>query len=279
MLTDTLTDQTSTNRRRAFRLLAVAALAVALPLLVVVVVVVVVLAGSPLVALVLGVVVAAAAAAAVTAPAWREAERRVLGLIDARRADPVGHARLFNLVEGLCPAAGLPRPQLFVVDTPAANAWALGRDPHHGCLVVTEGLLTKLDRIELEGVLAHELSHLRSADTLPTTLALSLCAGAGAGFLAPLATRLVGAAVGPSREAVADLEAVSLTRYPPGLLAALECLRDDPDRGALRAPVATAGLWTVPLDLGAQAPGLALGRASGVAATGLPERIQALREL
>src|SRR3990170_4973231 len=92
----------------------------------------------------------------------------------ARPADPVEHARLHNLVEGLCIAGGLPKPRLYVVDDDAPNAFATGRDPRHAAVAVTTGLLAKLNRVELEGVLAHELSHIKNYDILVSTLAVTL---------------------------------------------------------------------------------------------------------
>src|SRR5687767_15327371 len=92
----------------------------------------------------------------------------------ARLADPVEHARLHNIVEGLCIAAGLPKPRVYVIDDAAPNAFATGRDPRHAAIAVTTGLLAKLDRVELEGVLAHELSHIKNYDILVSTLAVTL---------------------------------------------------------------------------------------------------------
>ena len=77
----------------------------------------------------------------------------------AKPADGPEYARYHNLVEGLCIAAGLPKPRLYVVDDPAPNAFATGRNPKHAAVAVTTGLLEKMNRVELEGVLAHELSH------------------------------------------------------------------------------------------------------------------------
>src|SRR5689334_11380196 len=91
----------------------------------------------------------------------------------ARPADGPEYARYHNLVEGLCIAAGLPKPRLYVVDDPAPNAFATGRNPKHAAVAVTTGLLEKMNRVELEGVLAHELSHIRNYDILVTTIAVT----------------------------------------------------------------------------------------------------------
>jgi heat shock protein HtpX len=236
------------NKRRAYGLIAATAAIIAVPLVVVAAVVGFVV-GAPVAFALGGLLVGLVAAAAIVIPAWRQAEERILGLVAVRPADPVGHARLFNVVDGLCAAAGLPRPRLFTLAQEAPNAFTLGRDPRHGCVVVTDGLLSKLTRIELEGVVAHELSHLRAGDTLPPTLALALCGRRAAGSLASTATRLVLAVSDPRREEVADVAGVSLTRYPPGLIAALERIRGDAGR-VVGVPEATAPLWLGPLDSG-----------------------------
>ena len=91
----------------------------------------------------------------------------------AKPADENEYRRYHNLVEGLCIAAGLPKPKLYVVDDPAPNAFATGRNPKHSALAVTTGLLDVMNRVELEGVLAHELSHVKNYDILVTTIAVT----------------------------------------------------------------------------------------------------------
>ena len=164
------------------------------------------LLGGPVVAVVVFVVVAVGLAAAV----WTFAEARALAGVGGVPADPRAHARLYNLVDGLCAAAGVAPPRLVVVEDPALNALAIGRDPRHAVLALTTGLLSGLSRIELEGVLANELVRIKRRDTLPGTLA----AAAG-----PLGRRL---ARPIEEEESVDLAAVALTRYPPGLASALE---------------------------------------------------------
>jgi heat shock protein HtpX len=198
----------------------------------------------------------------------------------ARPADPVQYARLHNLVEGLCIAAGLPKPRVYVIDDPAPNAFATGRDPRHAAIAVTTGLLEKMNRVELEGVLAHELSHVKNYDILVSTLAVTMVGvivllsdwtlrflwwgggrrrgnrdnGGGGpaaalalvGFvlllLSPLIAQLMQFAVSRRREALADVSGVSLTRYPPGLISALEKLRED-TTVVHSSSRATAHLW------------------------------------
>jgi heat shock protein HtpX len=203
-----------------------------------------------------------------------------LAMSHARPADPHRYARLHNLVEGICIAAGLPKPRVYVIDDPAPNAFATGRNPRHAAVAVTTGLLDKMSRVELEGVLAHELSHVKNYDILVSTLAVTFVGvialladfalrflwwggprqrdhddsggpGAGAvlavvGFvlllLAPLVGRLMQFAVSRRRESLADFSGVQLTRYPPGLIAALEKLKDD-TTVVHSGSRATAHLW------------------------------------
>lgn len=201
-----------------------------------------------------------------------------LAMSRAHPADPVEFARLHNIVEGLCIAAGLPKPRIYVVDDVAPNAFATGRDPKHAAVAVTTGLLQKMNRIELEGVLAHELSHIKNYDILVSTLAVTMVGfiaiasdigirmlwwgggrsgdddrngGPGAilavfGFLllilAPIIAQLMQFAVSRRRESLADMSGVELTRYPPGLISALEKLRDDQTVVASHSR-ATAHLW------------------------------------
>ncbi len=114
-----------------------------------------------------GLVVAVIVAGAGSVVAWWKSDAIALRVSRARPAAEVDCARLHNLVEGLCIAAGLPKPRLYVVDDDAPNAFATGRDPRHAAVAVTTGLLDKLNRVELEGVLAHELSHVKNNQDPP----------------------------------------------------------------------------------------------------------------
>jgi heat shock protein HtpX len=143
-------------------------------------------------------------------------ERAALRDSGARPSDPGRWPRYHNLVEGLCEAAGLPMPRLYVADSDAANAFSVGRDPERAALVVTSGLLTRLNRVELEGVLAHELHHIWSWAARLATLGVALGRVPGmARLLAP-----------PRRELEADEAGARLTRYPPGLVSALKKLAE-----------------------------------------------------
>lgn len=255
-----MTDDVSRNRRRALVLLAGLALPVAL-----LVAVVLLLVGLGPFAVILGLAAGAGAAVA----AQRRATASVRGRTGARPADPVEHARLHNLVEGLCVAAGLTKPELLVIDDPAPNALVAGTSQQGAVLAVTTGLLASLDRIELEGVLAHELSHIRRADIVPATVAVTTI-GLLAGPLPGLHQRLLDAALGERRSVLADVAAVEMTRYPPGLIAALEELATTGTAVGRDAP-AMAHLW-----IGAPA-----GAPTGADASHPPleERIATLREL
>jgi heat shock protein HtpX len=201
-------------------------------------------------------------AAALAGLAWWGSEPLARRLIDAQPADPLRHARLFNLMEALCVNAGVPPPSLYVVADAGLNALTIGRTPRHATLIVTEGLLQHLNRVELEGVLAHELAHVKSDDILISTVSVALFgilgsparaaarggAGAIGGYVllpfsaaAGLGLQLV---VGRQREEAADLSAVGLTRYPPALVAALEKMQES---GTL---VRTGGAPTAHLWLG-----------------------------
>ncbi len=252
------------------------------------------LVAAPLVALAVGLVVTAA----VGALAWWGSAPLALRLLGAQAADPATHARLFNLVEGLGANAGVPQPGLYVLTDPGLNALTMGRSPRHAVLVVTSGLLEQLSRIELEAVLAHEVSHIRSDDILTATVAVGLFgllgrparAAAGTGLAARLASVLLPVSalaglglqlsVDPHREEVADNFGVHLTRYPPGMVSALEKMqRTGTLVAAGSASPATAHLWlAAPLTPPSSAHLAWLSRLYETHPP-LDERIEALREL
>lgn len=260
-----------------------------------------------------GLVLSIVIAVAMAFTAYWNSDKVALSVSRAKPASEEDHARYHNLVEGLCIASGLPKPRLYVVDDPAPNAFATGRDPKHAAIAVTTGLLEQMERVELEGVLAHELSHIRNYDTLVMTIAVTMVGivalladfglrmmifggarrrGGGQGgnaivllvslafiILAPIVARLLQMAVSRRREMLADVSAIEMTRYPPGLISALEKLLDD--RAVVRTSTrATAHLWIEePME---QAHGS--GRASRWERLfnthpPLEERIAALREL
>ncbi|MCX7621304.1 MAG: M48 family metalloprotease [Acidimicrobiales bacterium] len=188
---------------------------------------------------------------------YRYVDRFVLASLGGAAADPDRHARLHNLTDGLCIAAGVERPELYVVADDSANLCSVARDTRHSAIVVTSGLLDALDRIELEGVLAHELAHIKNLDARLATL---LC-------LAPIARGMLGA----HRESLADLAAVELTRYPPGLIGGLEKMRERGTHVA-RAPKWTWHLWMEPVSS-------ASAQARARTELSIDDRIAALREL
>jgi heat shock protein HtpX len=184
------------------------------------------------------------------------------------RAKPVSREEypyLYNVVEGLAIAAGIPKPRCYVIDDTAPNAFASGRNPENAVVVVTKGLLQKLNRAELEGVIAHELSHIKNYDILVQTLAVVMVGvivllsdwimrtflwggrgrrsssdreGGNAGnililvalvlaILSPIIAQLLRLAVSRKREFLADADGAMLTRYPPGLASALKKLAAD----------------------------------------------------
>lgn len=198
----------------------------------------------------------------------------VLRISNAREATHDEYRLLDNLVEGLAIAAGIPKPRIYVIDDTALNAFATGRNPQRGVICITSGLLQKLNRNELEGVLAHEMSHIKNLDirfmTLVTvmvgvTVLLSdfllrsflwgnnrrqegkagialILLGLLLAILAPIIATLVQLAISRKREYLADASSVLLTRYPQGLISALQKL--DADKEPLEAAnKATAHLY------------------------------------
>jgi heat shock protein HtpX len=171
--------------------------------------------------------------------AYFASEGMVLSRVGARPADAREQPRYHNLVEGICVAAGIPKPPLLVIEDAAPNALVAGRSPRHCALAVTSGLLAQMNRVELEAVLAQELSQIKRGDMLPGTVAV-VVRGVFR-IVPPLAARLTRLATSPERELLADASSVLITRYPPGLSSALRKLGD----GA--AAVEHAGRATAPL--------------------------------
>ncbi len=184
-------------------------------------------------------------------------------VLSLSRARPLSHdenPRLDNVVEEMAIAAGLPKPRVFVIEDPSPNAFATGRNPREATIAVTTGLLTKLNRDELQGVIAHELAHVRNYDTLFMTLiavmvgTIALLSDAiwrtrwrGRGgrvggqaqallmlvalvliLLSPIAAKLIQLAASRRREYLADASAALITRYPAGLASALQKIAADP---------------------------------------------------
>lgn len=181
-------------------------------------------------------------------------DKIVLAAVKAKPVKREEYFDLYNIVENLSITAGLPMPRVYVVTDPAPNAFATGRDEHHAVVAVTTGLLEVLDKSELEGVIAHELSHIGNRDILVNTVAVVLVGfiallsdiflrslwyrggnrdrnGGGGAFvligialavLSPIIAQLMQLAISRKREFLADASGALLTRYPEGLAKALE---------------------------------------------------------
>jgi heat shock protein HtpX len=212
--------------------------------------------------------------------AWFWSDKIVLRMYNAQPVGPSEAPELYAIVEGLARKAGIPMPKLYLIPDPALNAFATGRGPSHAAVAATVGIVKAMDREELEGVLAHELSHVINRDTLVSTVAATL--GGAISFLghslmfgrrdrdqggnplaalvvmivAPLAAMLIQLAVSRSREYGADASGARLVGYPDGLARALAKLRDASERIPMHnVEPATAHLFIVnPLS------GQALGR-------------------
>ena len=267
-----MNEQIARNKRRTFLMLFGFVLLITL-----VATAIVVLFGAGWV----GVIIAFVIAIALAWGSYFNSDKIAIAASRAKPADETEYRRYHNLVEGLCIAAGLPKPKLYVVNDPAPNAFATGRNPKHAALAVTTGLLDVMNRVELEGVIAHELSHVKNYDILVTTIAvtaigtIALISDIGLRFafwgsmtdrrdnsssdsgplgavlavaslavlmLAPFAGYLMQMAMSRNREYIADASGVQLTRYPPGLISALEKLRDD-HAVVHNATKATAQMW------------------------------------
>jgi heat shock protein HtpX len=202
--------------------------------------------------------------------AWFWSDKIVLRMYNAQPVGPSEAPELYAIVQGLAQKAGVPMPKLYLIPDPALNAFATGRGPSHAAVAATAGIVKAMDREELEGVLAHELSHVINRDTLVSTVAATL-AGAisflahsfmfrGRGrddggnplaalvvmILAPIAAMLIQLAVSRSREYQADASGARLVGYPDGLIAALRKLQSAAERIPMRsADPATAHLFIV----------------------------------
>jgi heat shock protein HtpX len=260
-----------------------------------------------------GVMAALVIALVMSLVSYRYGDRVVLRISGARPATREEHARLLNVVEGLTIASGLPMPAVYVIPEQALNAFATGRDPEHASIAVTQGLVDSLNRVELEGVVAHELSHVKNRDILVGTLVATLVgvvvlladwmrraffwggrrAGRGEkglpiaavlfivglvlSILAPILAQLIRLAVSRRREYLADADGALMTRYPPGLAAALRKIAAGPNQMRV-ANNATAHLW---LSQPSHVPGEGVSWFERLFSTHPPiaERIRALEEM
>ncbi len=209
--------------------------------------------------------------------AYWASDRLVLSLNHARPATREEFFDFYTVTENLAITAGIPMPRLYVIDDPAPNAFATGRDEKHAVVCATSGLLSMMTRPELEGVIGHELSHIKNRDMLLMTIAVVLAGfvalaaniflrisfwgggrrnNQGEGgvllmilavvgiVLAPLAAKLIELAISRRREYLADASGVLLTRYPEGLASALGKI------GGYTVPMKSANLATAHLFIG-----------------------------
>ncbi len=207
--------------------------------------------------------------------AYWNSDKQVLSMTNARPATREEFFDFYTVAENMAITAGIPMPQLYVILDPAPNAFATGRDEKHAVVCATTGLLSMLDRAELEGVIAHEMSHIRNRDILLMTVAVVLAGllaiiadiflrmsfwGGGRRndreggnaillvfaivgiVLAPLAAQLIELAISRRREYLADASGALLTRYPEGLASALAKIGNYP-APMQRASHATAHLF------------------------------------
>lgn len=212
-------------------------------------------------AAVLGFLVAAFSSTA----AYYSGDQIVLGLMGASEATKEKFPELLNVVEEMSIASGLPMPRVYVITSPASNAFATGRDSQHASITVTTGLMEILNRNELQAVVGHEMSHVRDRDTLYAVViavlvgsivimtdlfwrstrfggisgrrksdsnvgAVILIIGLLLAILAPILAKIIQMAMSRQREYLADLGGAALTRNPEALASALEKISQDPDR-------------------------------------------------
>jgi heat shock protein HtpX len=204
-------------------------------------------------------------------------DQMILAVSRARPVEKKDYPHLYNTVEGLSIAAGVPMPKVYVINDTAINAFATGRDPQHASITVTEGAVKKLNRQELEGVVGHEMSHIKNFDIrlmmltavlIGVTVLLSdiilrsfiygrrdrdreggnitvifIVIGLILAILAPLIAKIIQLAVSRKREYLADANGALLTRYPQGLADALKKIKNDKDPLVDSANKSTAHLY------------------------------------
>jgi heat shock protein HtpX len=265
---------------------------------------------------VVGLVGAVALALVLSLVSFFRGDRIVLASTRAKEVTQQEQPRLHNIVEGLSIAAGIPKPRVYLVPEQAPNAFATGRNPEHSSIAVTEGLLATMNRVELEGVIGHELSHVVDRDILVGTIVATLIGavvliseffmrswwwggfrgrrggdsgGGGAEaivfaiglvllVLAPIIGTIVQLAVSRQREYLADAQGAMLTRYPPGLASALRKIAASSGIPMRSANNATAHLW---LNQPSRVQGEGMGRVEKLFSTHPPieERIRRLEEM
>jgi len=232
-------------------------------------------------------------------------DKIVLAMSKAREIKKSDHPELYRLVENLCITAGLPLPKIYIINEQAPNAFATGRNPKHAVIAVTQGLLDKLERSELEGVIAHELSHIGNRDILLQTVVVILVGlvillsdwflrwsffggrrdreggqlgmimaivGIVLAILSPLIAVLLQLAISRKREFLADASGALLTRYPEGLARALEKISSD------QTPLKTANKATAHMYINNPFKGKKIKKAF-MTHPPVEKRLQALRDM
>lgn len=232
-------------------------------------------------------------------------DKIVLGMSGAKEVTHDNAREIYHIVENLCITAGLPVPKIYIIEDGAMNAFATGRDPQHGVICLTTGIINRLDKKELEGVIAHELSHIGNRDILLSTVVVVMVGfialladffrnslffggsnedrdsragliffiiGIVLSILAPISATLIQLAISRKREFLADASGALLTRYPEGLASALEKI------GADTKPLDTANSATAHLFIANPFKGEKVAKLF-MTHPPIEERIKALREM
>jgi len=227
-----------------------------------------------------GVIIAVIIGIVYTLIVYNSGDKMVLSMSGARPVTKQEYPHLYHTIEGLAVSAGIPTPKAYVIEDSAMNAFATGKDPEHASITVTTGLLKTMNRQELEGVIAHEMSHVKNYDIRMMMLTavlvgivvllsdfmlhsflwgshgrrssnksggqlqiIFIVVGLLLAILAPLIGEMIKLAISRKREYMADANAAILTRYPPGLASALKKISADPDPLVDKANKATAHLF------------------------------------
>lgn len=219
-----------------------------------------------------GIIIALAFAAVMNLGSWWFSDKIVLKMYKAQPVDSASHPELHSMTASLAQRAGLPMPKLYIIPQQAPNAFATGRDPNNAAVAVTHGLMELMNREEVEGVIAHELAHIKNRDTLTSAIAATV-AGAiasiamflrfgamfggrnenspnpialiGLSLIAPLAASVVHMAISRTREFAADADAAKFVGHPQGLINALQKLGGYSKRIPMQSNPATQHMFIV----------------------------------
>jgi len=223
----------------------------------------------------IGAIMATAGAGVYAMITLKSGDKMILRMTGAKEVKKQEYPHLFHTLEGLAIAAGIPKPKAYVIDDSALNAFATGKNPEHASITVTTGLLNKLNRQELEGVIAHEMSHIKNYDIRYMMLTIALVGvllligdflfysfvfgrrgGSRQGghpaimiaaivliILSPVIAEMIKLSLSRKREYLADASGTVMTRYPEGLASALEKIKNDPDPRIESANRAAAHLF------------------------------------